>query len=69
MACGCKINESKSRPSSNAKRFVPAPNYKCTDNLSISRSSFLERLARPFFEKKKKGMGSFELRFEVQTVQ
>ena len=54
MACVCKRNESKSRPSYNAKRFAPAPNYKCTDSLSIRWCSFLERLARPFFEKKKK---------------
>ena len=46
---------------SNAKRFAPAPNYKCADSLSIRLCSFLERLAGPFLKKKKWAL--FEFRF------
>ena len=59
--------ESKSRPSSNAKRFAPARNYKCVDGQSIHRCYFLQYLARPFL-KTKRGLFRILIFLDAQTV-
>ena len=54
---GVKRNATKrsqNHTSSNAKRFAPAPNYKCTNRLSFRWCSFQVRLPRPFLKTKKR---------------